>query len=159
VVLLLAQDSILVAVDTLVEEGSLVAAHIPVVEEGNLEEEDSLVKVGIPVGEGNLEEEGSLAMMDILVRESNPVVGILQVAFEAQPCRIVVALLHQDLSHVLPPIVVQVMVFLLVAVQMEYLLQVVRLAVPGCPYLDPPTSYLHIIQPYYNISYTCCEND
>ncbi len=59
-VLLLAQDSIPVAVDILEEEDSLAAVHIPVVEEG-IPVED------IPVVVHNLVEEGNLAAADILV--------------------------------------------------------------------------------------------
>ena len=82
VVLLLAQNSNLVALDTLVGEDSLVVVHIPVVEEGNLEE-DSLAAVYI------LEE-------DNLVVAHTPAVDILGVAFAALLCRIVVARVDQD---------------------------------------------------------------
>ena len=122
VVLLLAQSSTLVAVDTLAVEDSLVVG------EGNLEEgslavvdipeKDNLVVVHIPVvGEGNLEE-GSLAVVDIPAVESNfeednlaavyilekdnlvvahtTAVDCLEVAFAALLCRIVVARVDQD---------------------------------------------------------------
>ena len=57
-----------------------------------------------------------------------PGVDILEVAFAAQPCRIVVSHVDQDLS----------LAFLLVAVQVVVLRLVVRLAVPGCSYVSPP---------------------
>ena len=118
-VLLLAQDNIPVAVDTLEED-------IPVEEEGNLEEEDSLAMTEILVEEGNL------------VVAHTPVVDILEVAFATQPCRIVVAHVDQDLSHAFLLVVVQVAEFLLVAVQVVVLLLIDRLAVPGCPNVSPP---------------------
>ena len=117
--LLLAQDNIPVAVDTLEED-------IPVEEEGNLEEEDSLAMTEILVEEGNL------------VVAHTPVVDILEVAFVTQSCRIVVAHVDQDLSHAFLLVVVQVAEFLLVAVQVVVLLLVDRLAVPGCPNVSPP---------------------
>jgi hypothetical protein len=114
VVLLLAHDSIPVAVDT------LVVVHIPVEEEGNLAEE------GIPV------EEGNLAAADTLV------VCILEEASVALQSRIEAAHADLHLFHVLLLVVVQWMVFLLVAVQVVVRLLVVRLAVPGCSYVSPP---------------------
>jgi len=129
VVLLLAQDNIPVAVDTLEEEDSLAMTEI-------------LVEEDIPVAESNLEED-SLAVVYILVEEGNlvvahtPVVDILEVAFATQPCRIVVAHVDQDLSHAFLLVVVQVMECLLVAVQVVVLLLVDRLAVPGCSYVSP----------------------
>jgi hypothetical protein len=115
VVLQLVLDSIPVA------EGNLVAVDIPVEGEGNLEEKnslamtDSLVAVDIPVAEGNL------------VVAHTPGVDILEVAFVAQPCRIVVAHVDQDLSHS----------FLLLAVRVVVFLLVVRMAVPGYSYITP----------------------
>ena len=96
VVLLLVQDSIPVAVDTLEEEDILAVVDIPVVVEGNLaeqipvavdtlEEEDILVMVQIPVVvEGNLADEHSLG------------VDNLEMAFAALLSRIVVARVDQD---------------------------------------------------------------
>jgi hypothetical protein len=128
VVRLLALHSIPVAADIPVEEGNLEEKDTLVltdilVEEGNLEEKDSLVAMDIPV-----EEEENLAVVDILVVVGNlvvahtPVVDNLEVAFATQPFQIVVAHEVQDLSHP----------FLLVAVQVVVLLLVDRLVVPGC---------------------------
>ena len=126
VVLHLVLHSILVAVDTLVAEGTLVVVHIPVEEEGNL------VVVDIPVD--TLVAADTLAEEHILVEEEGnlvvahtPGVDILEVAFAAQPCRIVVAHVDQDLSHA----------FLLVAVRVVVLLLVVRMVAPGCSYGSP----------------------
>jgi hypothetical protein len=121
-VLLPVQDSIPVAVDTLVEEDILAVVDIPVVVEGN---QDS------PVAEGNLEE-------DSLVVAHTLAVDTLEVAFAALLCRIVIAHADQDCSRAFLLVVVQVMVFLLAALQAVFLLLVVRLAVPGCPCVSPP---------------------
>jgi len=110
-VLLLAHDSIPVAVDTL-EEGNLAVVDIPVVEEG------------IPVE-------------DILVEEGILVVGILEEASVALQSRIEAAHADLHLSHVLLLVVVQGMVVLLAAVRAQVLLLVVRLVVPGCSFATP----------------------
>ena len=110
----------------------LLALHSILVAEGSLEEEDSLVVVDSPVAESNLEEEDSPAVVHILEEEGNLEVAhtrgvdILEVAFAAQPCRIVVAHVDQDLSHAFLLLAVQVVVFLLVAVREVVLLLVVR---------------------------------
>jgi hypothetical protein len=110
VVLLLALHSIPV-----VEEDSLVVVDIPVAEEGNLEGWDNLAVEYILVADGNL------------VVAHTPGVDILEVAYAAQPCRIVVAHVDQDSTHALLAIVVQVVVVLLV----------VQMADPGCSYKSP----------------------
>ena len=88
------------------------------VAEGNLEG-GNLVAVDIPVAVDILEEGN-------LVVAHTPGVDILEVAFVAQPCRIVVAHVDQDLSHAFLLLAVQVVVFLLVAVREVVLLLVVR---------------------------------
>jgi hypothetical protein len=93
----LAEVYILVAVeDSLAMTEILVAVDNPV-EEGNLEEEDGLAVVYSPVAEeGNLEQEENLVVVRILPEEGSlvaaytPVAVVLEVAFAAQPCRIVV---------------------------------------------------------------------
>jgi hypothetical protein len=129
VALLLALHSILAVADSLVEADNLAVERIPVAT-------DSLVVVDNPVAEGNLEEGDSLGVEHSLEEEENlvvehspleegnigvahtPVVEILEEAFAARQCRIVVARVDQDLSPAFLPVAVQVMVLLLV--------------VPGC---------------------------
>ncbi len=106
---------------------------IPVAEEGNLEEEDSLAVVHIPVAEEgipvedipvvvhNLVEEGNLAAADTLV------VGILEEASVALQSRIEAAHADLHLFHV----------HLLVAVHEVVLLLVVRMVVPDCSFATP----------------------
>ena len=130
---------------------SIPVEDIPV-EVGILVEEDSfamtgmLVAVGIPAAAG-IAVEDSLAVEDNLAVAHNPGVDILEVAFAAQPCQIVVARVDQDWPHAFQLLVVQVLVFQHVALQAKVflplvvrvvvLLLVVRLAVPGCSYVSP----------------------
>ena len=92
------------------EEGSLAAVHIPVAVEGNLEEEDTPAEVHIPVE----------------VEEDTLVVDILEEASVAMQSQIVAAHADLHLSHAL----------LLAAVLVEVVLLVVRMVVPGCPYVS-----------------------
>jgi hypothetical protein len=134
VVLLLALHSILVA------EGNLAEVHIPVVEEGILEEED------IPAVEHSpVVEEGSPVAVDSLAVEHSPVVeeentlvvDILEEASVALQSRIVAVHADPHLSHALLLVAVQGMVVLLIAVRVVVVLLVVRMAVPGCSFESP----------------------
>jgi hypothetical protein len=87
----------------------LLALHSILVVEGNLAE------VHIPVAvEGNLAAD---TPVEILVAADTFVVDTLEVVFAALQNRIVAARADQDLSHAL--------------------LLVVRMVVPGCPYVSP----------------------
>jgi hypothetical protein len=117
----------LAAVEGNLEEDSLAAVRIPVAVEGIPVEEDTPAVVYIPVG----------------VEEDTHVVDILEEASDALQSQIVAAHADLHLSHALPLVEVLVEVVLLAAVRGMVLLLVVRMVVPGCPYISPSLASCH----------------